>query len=64
MEQQRMHRLEKLQVIRTLLAGEQSSAALDLPHLSVQLGFILTELCFHYGGIFGLECILQHGEPC
>ena len=49
------HGLEKLQVLRGLIDGEDGSVAVDLPSLSIQLVFILTVLCFHCQGIFGLE---------
>jgi hypothetical protein len=34
---------------------EDGSVAVDLPNLDAQHLFILTELCFHCPGIFGLE---------
>jgi hypothetical protein len=46
---------EKLQVLRGLTAVEDGSVEVDLPNLGAQHLFILTELCFHYRGIFGLE---------
>ena len=47
--------LEKLQVIRGLIDGEDGSVVVDLPNLGAQHVFILIELCFHCQGIFGLE---------
>jgi hypothetical protein len=47
--------LEKPQVIRGLIDGEDGSVVVDLPNLGTQLVFILMELCFHCRGIFGLE---------
>ena len=49
------HGLEKPQVLRGLIDGEDGSVAVDLPNLGAQHVFILTELCFHCWGIFGLE---------
>jgi hypothetical protein len=49
------HGLEKQQVLRGLIDVEDGSVAVDLPNLGPQHGFILTELCFHSLGIFGLE---------
>ena len=49
------HGLEKPQVIRGLIDGEDGSVVADLPSLGAQLVFILIELCFHCQGIFGLE---------
>jgi hypothetical protein len=34
---------------------EDGSIGVDLPSLGVQHVFLLTELCFHCWGIFGLE---------
>jgi hypothetical protein len=39
-KESRTHGLEKLQVIRGLIDGEDGSAVLDLPKLGVQLVFI------------------------
>ena len=47
--------LEKPQVIRGLIDGEDGSVVVDLPNLGTQLLFTLIELCFHCWGIFGLE---------
>ena len=47
--------LEKLQVIRGLFYGGDGSVVVDLPNLSTQHVFILTELCFHCPSLFGLE---------
>ena len=47
--------LEKLQVLRGLIDVEDGSVVVDLPNLGAQRVFILTELCFHCWGIFGLE---------
>jgi hypothetical protein len=49
------HGLEKLQVLRGLTDVEVGSVVVDLPNLCTQHVFILTELCFHSWGIFGLE---------
>lgn len=38
--------LEKLQVIRDLIVGEEGSVSVDLPDLGMRLVFIPTELCF------------------
>ena len=42
--------LEKLQVIRGLIDGEDGSVAVDLPNLGAQHVIILTELCCHCRG--------------
>jgi hypothetical protein len=47
--------LEKPQVVRGLLYGEDGSVAVDLLNLGSQLVFILIQLCFHCWSIFGLE---------
>jgi hypothetical protein len=47
------HGLEKLQVLRGLIDGEDGSVAGDLPNLGTQHVIILTVLCFHCWGIFG-----------
>jgi hypothetical protein len=47
--------LEKLQVLRGLLYGEDGSVVVDLPNLGTQRVFILTLLCFHCPGLFALE---------
>jgi hypothetical protein len=39
--------LEKLQVLRGLLYGEDGSVVVDLPNLEAYHIFILIELCFH-----------------
>jgi hypothetical protein len=49
------HGLEKPQVLRGLLDGEDGSVVVHLPNLGAQHVFILTESCFHYWGIFRLE---------
>ena len=52
------HVLEKLQVIRGLIDGEDGedgSVVVDLPNLGAQHVFILIELCFHCPGLSGLE---------
>jgi alpha-galactosidase/6-phospho-beta-glucosidase family protein len=49
------HGLEKLQVLRGLIAGEDGSVAVDLPNLGAQHVFILTVLCFHCRGIIRVE---------
>ena len=56
------HGLEKLQVLRGLIDVEDGSVAVDLPNLGTQHVFILTELCFHCRGIFGLEIYRNRGE--
>jgi hypothetical protein len=47
--------LEKPQVLRGLMDVEDGSVAVDLPNLGAHHVIILTELCFHCRGIFGLE---------
>jgi hypothetical protein len=47
--------LEKLQVIRNLIAEGCSSVVVDLPNLDAHLAFILIKLCFPCMGLFGLE---------
>ena len=47
--------LEKPQVIRGQLYGEDGSVVADLPNLGTNHVFILTEFCFHPLGFFGLE---------
>jgi hypothetical protein len=47
--------LEKPQLKRSLIDGEDGSVVLNLPNLGAQLVFILIESCFHCQGIFGLE---------
>ena len=49
------HGLEKPQVLRGLIDVEDGSVVVDLPNLGTQHVFILTELCFHCRGIFGME---------
>jgi hypothetical protein len=49
------HGLEKPQVLRGLIDVEDGSIAVDLPNLGAQHVIILTVLCFHCRGIFGLE---------
>jgi hypothetical protein len=49
------HGLEKPQILRSLLYGEDGSVAVDLPNLGAQHVFILIELFFHCPGLFGLE---------
>ena len=58
------HGLEKLQVLRGLIDVEDGSVAVDLPNLGTQHVFILTELCFHCRGIFGLEIYCNSKSPC
>ena len=41
------HSLEKLQDLKGLIDGEDSSVMVDLPNLGVQHVFILIVLCFH-----------------
>ena len=49
------HGLEKLQVLRGPIDVEDGSIGVDLPNLGAQHVLILTDLCFHCWGIFGLE---------
>jgi hypothetical protein len=49
------HSLEKPKVLRGLIDVEDGSVAVDLPNLGAQHVFILTELCLHCQGLFGLE---------
>ena len=49
------HGLEKPQVLRGLIDGEDGGVAVDLPNLGAQHVFTLTESCFHCQGIFLLE---------
>ena len=49
------HGLEKPQVLRGLIDGEDGSVVVDLPNLGTQHVFILIELCSHCPGLFGLE---------
>ena len=42
---------------------EDGSVVVDLPNLGTQHVFILTELCYHCWGIFGLE-IYCNREDC
>jgi hypothetical protein len=44
-----------VQVLRGLFYGEDGSVAVDLPSPGAQHVFILTVLCFHCPGLFGLE---------
>jgi hypothetical protein len=39
--------LEKLQVLRGLIDGEDGSVVVDLPNIGTQLVFTLIDLCFH-----------------
>ena len=55
--------LEKPQVLRGLIDGKNGSVVVDLPNLGVQLVFILTEMCFHCTGFFGLEIYLNKMAP-
>ena len=41
------HDLEKPQVLRGLIDGEDGSVVVDLPNLGSQHVFILIELCFY-----------------
>ena len=47
------HGLEKLQVLRGLIDGEDGSIAVDLPNLGTQHVIILTVLCFCCRAYFG-----------
>jgi hypothetical protein len=47
------HGLEKPQVLRGLIDGEDGSVAVDLPNLGAQHVFILTESCFHCRAYLG-----------
>ena len=55
--------LEKPQVLRGPIDGEDGSVVVDLPNLGAQHVFILIELCFHCWGIFGLEIYHNSCEP-
>jgi hypothetical protein len=55
--------LEKPQVLRGLLYGEDGSVAVDLPNLGARHVFILIELCFHSLGLFGLEIYCNSRHP-
>ena len=48
-------RKRKVELLRGFLYGEDGSVVVDLPSLDAQHAFILTELCFHRWGIFGLD---------
>ena len=61
-ERERMQRrrkkkksIEETHALRGLVEVEDGSVVVDLPSLGAQHVFILTELCFHCPGIFGLE---------
>ena len=47
--------LEKPQVLRCLIDVEDGSVVVELLTLGAQQVFILTLLCFHCRGIFGME---------
>jgi hypothetical protein len=47
--------LERLQVLMGLIDVEDGTVAIDLPKLGAEHLIILSELCFHCWGIFGLE---------
>ena len=47
--------MEKPQVLRGLIDMKDGSVVVDLPNLGTQHVIILTVLCFHCWGIFGLE---------
>jgi hypothetical protein len=47
--------LEKPQVLRGLLYGENGNVVVDLPNRGTQHVFILIELRFHCPGLFGFE---------
>ena len=49
------HGLEKLQVVRDLIAGEQSSVVVNLHDQGMQLIYIVTELCVLCTGFLWLE---------
>ena len=55
------HCLEKPQVLRGLLYGEDGSVVVDLRNLGAQHVFILIELCFHRPSSFGLEIYQNTG---
>jgi hypothetical protein len=46
--------------MRGLIDVEDGSVVVELPNLGAQHVFLLTELCFHCLGIFGLE--IYHNE--
>jgi hypothetical protein len=50
-----VHGLEKSQVAKDLIAGEESSVVVDLPHLGIQLINTVTGLWVFYMGLLGLE---------
>ena len=52
---QRRRRKKRNGVLRGLIDVEDGSVAVDLPNLGTQHVIILTVLCFHCWGIFGLE---------
>jgi hypothetical protein len=49
------HGLEKPQVIRCLLYGEDGSLVVELPNLGTRHVFLLIKLCFHCPELIGLE---------
>jgi hypothetical protein len=55
--------LEKPQVVRGLIDGEDGSVVVDLLSLGAQHVFILIELCFHCSGLFGLEIYRTNDPP-
>lgn len=56
--------LEKRQVMRGLLEGEDGSAVIDLSNLGAQLVLILIELCFYCPDLFGLEICCNKNVLC
>ena len=49
------HGLEKLQVARDLIAGEENCVVVNVPNLGVQRINIITELCVPCSGLLRLE---------
>ena len=45
----------KVELLRGFLYGEDGSVVVELPNPGAQHVFILTVLCFHCLGLFGLE---------
>lgn len=55
--------LEKPQVTRDLIDGRQSSVAVNVPNLAVQLVNAVTELCGFCSDILGLEIYCNKEIP-
>jgi hypothetical protein len=56
------HGLEKPQVVRVLIDGEDGSVLADLANVGTQHVFILIVLCFHCWGIFRMERFTATGR--